>query len=90
MEEKELKTSLKQRIFISVIAVAMLGSMVGAYAMMILGNSQNNNSSSEGISEEKKMEYEDAYFATLEKFRKASKTDFNKFIKYKSRIAAYN
>lgn len=90
MEEKELKTSLKQRIFISVIAVAMLGSMVGAYAMMILGNGQNNNSSSEGISEEKKMEYENAYFATLEKFRNASKSDFKKFIKYKSRIASYN
>ncbi len=91
MEEKELKTSPKQRIFIGVIAVAMLGSMIAGYAAMILGNSNNNNnSSSQSISEEKKMQYEEAYNTTLSKFREASKSDFKKFIQYKNRITAYN
>lgn len=90
MEEKELKTSPKQRIFIGVIAVAMLGSMIAGYAVMILGNSNNNNNSSQGISEEKKIQYEEAYNTTLSKFREASKADFKKFIQFKNRITAYN
>ncbi len=91
MEEKELKTSPKQRIFIAAIAIIMLGSMVAGYAAMILGNSKNNaNTSEQGISEEKKMQYEEAYNATLKEFRTASQHDFNKFIKYKNRITAYN
>ena len=90
MEEKELKTSPKQRIFIGIIAVAMLGSMIAGYAVMILGNSNNNNNSSQGISEEKKIQYEEAYNTTLSKFREASKADFKKFIQFKNRITAYN
>ena len=61
MDQKELKTSLKQRIFISFIAVLMLGSIVASYAAIVLnGGTSTTDSSGEGISEEKIAEYEEA------------------------------
>ena len=65
MDEKELKTSPKQRIFIALIAVIMLGSMIAGYAAIILGSNNNNNSNTGGISEEKKMAYEESYNSKL-------------------------
>ena len=88
MNEKELKTSPKQRIFITLIAVIMLGSMLASYAAIIVGNS--SSASSDKISEAKKQEYENAYNEQLAKFKEATKDDFNKFSKYRSEIKAYN
>lgn len=90
MEEKELKTSPKQRIFIALIAVIMLGSMIAGYAAIILGSNNNNNNTSSGISEEKKMAYEESYNSKLAEFRKASQSDFDKFVKFKKAVTAYN
>ncbi len=91
MEEKELKTSPKQRIFIALIAVIMLGSMVAGYAAIILGsNGNNNNTNQNSISEEKKMQYEEEYNTALTNFKKKSQKDFDKFIAFKKAVKAYN
>ena len=91
MEEKELQTSTKQRIFIAIIAVIMLGSMIAGYAAIIIGNNGNNNNTNQNsISEEKKMQYEEEYNTALTNFKKKSQKDFDKFIAFKKAIKAYN
>ncbi len=91
MNEKELKTSPKQRIVISVIAIVMLGSIIASYAAIILnGGKTDSGSTSTGVSAEKMAEYEDDYNAKLAEFKKSTQGDFDKFIKYKGEIKAYN
>lgn len=92
MDEKELKTSPKQRFFIILIAILMLGSIVASYAAIVLNGSgeTSTNTPGEGISEEKALAYEEAYNKKVTEFSEATKDDFNKFIKYKSEIKAYN
>ena len=93
MEEKELKTSPKQRFFIILIAVIMLGSMIASYAAIVLNNGGSGDGSgneSSEISEEKKAEYEQDYKKKAAEFSEMTKSDFDKFIQYKSEIAGYN
>ena len=91
MEEKELKTSPKQRIFIIAIAVIMLGSIIASYAAIILNGGKSSDSGTEGeIDEAKVAEYEEAYNKKLEAFQKEIKDEYDEFIKYKSEIKAYN
>ncbi len=89
MNEKELKTSPKQRIFITIIAVVMLGSIIASYAAIVIGNNSKSTTSSK-ISEAKIQEYETAYNEQLEKFKAATKDDYATFSKYRSEIKAYN
>ncbi|MBR3329226.1 FKBP-type peptidyl-prolyl cis-trans isomerase [Candidatus Saccharibacteria bacterium] len=91
MDEKELKTSPKQRIFIIVIAVLMLGSVIAGYAAVILnGGKAGSSSGGSEISEEKIAEYEAAYLEKESELKEVTKDDFRKFIQYKSEIVAYN
>lgn len=89
MNEKELKTSPKQRIVITLIAVVMLGSIIASYAAIILNGGKNNDSDGT-ISPEKVAQYESEYNAKLAEFKTATQGDFDKFIKYKGEITAYN
>lgn len=89
MNEKELKTSLKQRIFISAIAVVMLGSIIASYAAIIANGGTSANADGT-ISEAKMQQYENAYNEALDKFKDITKDDFAKFSKYRSEIKAYN
>ncbi|MBR3052117.1 FKBP-type peptidyl-prolyl cis-trans isomerase [Candidatus Saccharibacteria bacterium] len=90
MEEKELKTSTKQRVVIIIIAVIMLASIIAGYAAIVINGSNSSSASDSGISAEKKAEYETAYEEQKEKFKEATKSDYEKFIAYKSEIKAYN
>lgn len=92
MEEKELKTSLKTRIFIIIIAVLMLGSIVASYAAIVAGNSSNatDTASDSSISEEKMAKYEAEYDEAEKKLTEVSQSNFDKFVKYKSEIKGYN
>ena len=92
MEEKELKTSTGQRVAIIIIAVIMLGSIIAGYAGIVagVGNSANSGSDDSQISEEKIMEYQTAYNESLAAFKEVSKSDYDKFIQYKSEVKAYN
>ena len=93
MDEKELKTSPKQRAFIIVIAVIMLGSIIASYAAIVINggkSSSTTTSETETISEEKKAEYEADYEAKLAEFQTATKSDYDTLVKYKKEIAAFN
>ena len=92
MDEKELKTSLKQRIFIGIIAVLMLGSVIAGYALIVAngGKTSATTDDDSSISEEKITEYQAEYDAKTAEFAEASKDDYDKFISYKSEIKAFN
>ena len=87
MDEKELKTSPKQRFFIILIAVIMVGSIIASYAAIVMaGNSSSASTDTGEISEEKIAEYEAAYKDKQAEFSEATKGDFEKFIAYKSEV----
>ena len=93
MQEKELKTSPRQRIFIGIIAVIMLGSIVAGYAAIVVANSNNNAATSaatEEISAEKKAQYQQEYNDAVSAFKAATQADFDKFVQYKGEVKAYN
>ena len=94
MEEKELKTSVGQRIFIGTVGVLMLGSMIAGYALIVANGgksaSGSGDESSAQISEEKIAKYEEEYAKKVTEFSEKTKGDFEKFIQYKSEIKAYN
>ena len=91
MQEKELKTSLKQRIFITVIAVVMLGSIIASYAAIILSGSKKDDGTTQAnIDPEKVAQYEEAYNQKLAEFKEVSKADYDAFISFKSEIKAFN
>ncbi len=89
MEEKELKTSIKQRIFIAVIAFIMLGSIIASYVAIILNGSKGNSGTSK-IDAAKLAEYQAAYEEKIAEFQTLSKADFDEFIKFRSEIKAFN
>lgn len=91
MDEKELKTSGKQRFFIILIAVLMLGSVIASYAAIVInGNKSSSSDTDAKIDEAKIAEYEEAYDKIQAEFSSATKSDYDKFIAYKSNIKAYN
>ena len=93
MDEKELKTSPKQRVFIIVIAVIMLGSIIAGYAAIIMngGKSSASDNTESQIDEAKVAEYQEAYEAKLAEFTEKTKDDYDRFMRYsKSEIKGYN
>ena len=91
MEEKELKTSPKQRIIIGLIAVIMIGSMIASYAAIVInGSKSSSDTTNSSISEAKTQEYASEYYEEVAKFSEATKEDFDKFIQYKSEAKAFN
>ena len=92
MDEKELKTSPKQRIFIILIAIIMVGSIIASYAAIVINGSKGAAGSTEAgqIDDSKVAEYEAAYNEKLDEFKKVSKSDYDEFIGFKSELKAFN
>ena len=91
MDESELKTSPKQRFFIILIAIIMLGSIVASYIAIVINGGKSTSSDSESqISNAKIAEYESVYNERQAEFSEKTKDSFDKFIKYKTEIKAYN
>ena len=88
MEEKELKTSVKQRIIIGTIAVILVGSFIASYAAIIINSS--NGTSDSGITDAKIAQYEAIYQEKVNEFKELTKDDFSKFSTYKNEVKAYN
>ncbi len=90
MEEKTLKTSWKQRVAITIVAVLLLGSVVLTYMLVVL----NGNSSSDTSSEAQIAELTEEYQQKSEEIEAAAKplSDkyFGDFVKYKSEVKSYN
>ncbi len=90
MDEKDIKTSPKQRFFIILIAILMVGSIVASYAAIVVSGTSSSTDIANQVDEAKVAEYKDAYEKEVAKFSEATKGDYEKFIKYKSEITAYN
>ncbi len=89
MDQKELKTSPKQRIFIIIIAVIMLGSMIASYAAIVL-NGGKGSGGEQKVDPAKIAEYEEAYNNKVTEFSNLTAGDFGEFIAFKGEIKAYN
>ena len=90
MQEKELKTSVGQRVAIGLIAFLMLGSIIASYAAIIANNSKSSDSSSSKLSDERMKYYEDKYAKAASNFKEVSKSDYETFSQYLSDVKAYN
>lgn len=92
MEEKELKTSVGQRVAITLIAIIMLGSIIAGYVAIVVNGSRNNADASEtaGIGTEKVAAYEEAYDTEVLKFKEITAGDFTKFSPYLSEVNTYD
>ena len=90
MDEKELKTSTKQRIFIILIAILMVGSIIASYAAIVISGSQGSSSDETGVDEAKIEELQAEYEKKQSELMEISKDDFEKFVSYKGEVKAYN
>ena len=93
MPEKELKTSLKQRILIIVIAIFLLGSTIAAYvATVVIGNLQKTAGNK--VDNEELTALEEEYSSKQSEINEygneLSKKYFDTMKGYRSRVKAYN
>jgi len=88
MKEEMLKTSTRQRVVITIIAVIMLVSVIASYALII----QNSQSSTQAANDASKLitKYESEYNDAISKIPDASSAYFNEFAGFASRVSAYN
>ena len=89
MNQDLLKTSTKQRVIITIIAIAMVFSMIASYIAVVLANSSATTSNS-GLDEAVIARYEEEYQTASLAVSSASEPYFKEFVGYKSRVAAYN
>lgn len=91
MDEKELKTSTKQRVFIILIAILMVGSIIASYAAIVISGSQGSSSDTPEVDEAKIAEYQAEYEKKSSELKELSKDDFKRFVSHKSEVVkAYN
>ena len=88
MNEAELKTSTKQRVVISIIAIVMLGSVIASYVAIVAGGSGGTDDTS--ISDAKALEYQETYQTKLAEFGTATSSDYVKFSQYISHVTTYD
>lgn len=85
MDQKALKTSMKQRIAIIVIAILLLGSTIAAYVAIVVSSSKSNSGTSE---------LEEKYTAVRTEINDysvvLSNTYFDTLASYRSEVKAYN
>ena len=94
MRESELKTSWKQRIFILIIAVLMLGSTIAMYIMIIVNSENTSSKTGDGVDQALVRELEEKYTAKKAEVDAAAKPYAEKYLSvlagYKSEVRAYN
>ena len=91
MDEKELKTSPKQRFFIILIAVLMLGSVILSYALIVANGGKSSSASGDSDIDEAKIAELEAKYDELEaKFKETTNSDYEEFSSFRSEIKAYN
>lgn len=86
MDPKSLKTSVKQRIIITAIAILLLGSTIATYVGIIVSNSNGSNSSTSQLEDQytNKQAEINTYAVTL------SNKYFSTFSSFRSEVKAYN
>ena len=92
MQEKELKTSLSQRIIIGIIAVLLFASTIAIYALIVLNGEKNKATSSvkkeELAAVTKELTEKQKQLKTASE--KMSKQYFNTLNSFRSKVKAYN
>lgn len=93
MDQESLKTSTKQRIFIALIAIVMLGSIIASYAAIVISGGSNTSATNPEL-EAKISELSAKYEAKSAEVDTASTAMsdryFAEFSAYKSEVKAYN
>lgn len=87
MEEKTVKTSLKQRIIIGLIAFLLLGSTIAVYAAIVLGADIDY---SKMTAAQLEKAYEETYAEYSSVVSELSSQYFDEFSAYKTNVKAYN
>ena len=92
MDEKELKTSTKQRVFIILIAILMVGSIIASYAAIVINGSRGSTSDTTSeVDSAKIAEIQAEYEDKVKELEELSKDDFKSFVGYKTEVLkAYN
>lgn len=90
MDEKDLKTSPKQRIIIGAVAVVLIGSIIASYAAIVAGNGNSSKQTAQTVDPEKVAVYQQAYDEQKTAFGVLTQADFDKFYEYHGEITAYN
>ncbi|MBQ7802926.1 FKBP-type peptidyl-prolyl cis-trans isomerase [Candidatus Saccharibacteria bacterium] len=88
MEENMLKTSWKQRLFIALIAILLLGSTIAVYVAIVLGN--DNVNYSRMTTSQLESAYEKAYAEYNQRATILAGQYLDEFKTYKSSVKAYN
>ena len=92
MQEKELKTSLTQRIIIGIIAILLLSSTIAIYALIVLNGEKNKETSAAkkeelaAVTKELTVKQDELKVAS----DKLSKQYFNTLASYRNKVKAYN
>lgn len=89
MNQNDLKTSPKQRIIISLIAIIMLASTIASYIAIVLSSNKNTSPQSK-ISSAKVAEYQALLSEKSDQLKSASAPYFKEMLPHKSRVTAYN
>jgi len=88
----ELKTSLKQRIGVIIIAVVLIGSTIALYMGIVLN--YNNSTNNTAANTEKQERWEELYAAyqaeTDVKAKEFSDIYFDQFVAHKGRVKSFN
>ena len=84
MDQKNLKTSTKQRVIIAIIAILLLGSTIAAYAGIIVSGNKSNSGSAEQEAYTKAMTAMNEYGASI------SGQYFDTFNGFRSEVKPYN
>ena len=93
MQESELKTSMKQRIFILVIAALMVGASVAVYVAIILSANSTSSADSkvdEALVAELTAQYDEKSAELEKKSTELSDKYFETFSGYRSKVKSFN
>ncbi len=93
MQQSELKTSARQRIFILIIAALMLGASVAIYVAIILSansDAATDSSVDEALIAELSAQYEEKTAKLEEKSEELSNKYFEKLSGYRSKVKSFN
>lgn len=94
MKESELKTSLKQRIFIAIIAVLMLGATLAVYIAIIMNSNSSSTTGESGVDEAKVAQLQEEYDSLNDEYQTVatnlSSKYLEKFVDYRSKVKSFN
>lgn len=94
MQEKDLKTTTKQRILIAVIAIILLGASVAVYVAIIVSANSSSQTANTQIDEAKVAALKEEYEAKNKEYEaasdKLSSKYLEKFSNYRSEVKSFN